>query len=253
MSLRLLLARLAVYLRVEIYRRKMDADKAQQLAIHSVVAGSLSEKSKSCQSRESISGASSRRHEPQSRGTSFLPIIVWKFVSRVLIICMAECAGCIRLQGEVNDLKTKYSNLETKYSNLETKYSNVETELNVLQEKDEKLTVREICLTLEQHICVEAIGEKRARSEDMHCIATTWSTTRNKFRLFSTRKMPSPLGRASELHYHFARKAREGRAVLVETVKCLSREFAAKHKKDPHASYVLSHNGEHFPGAEYIS
>jgi hypothetical protein len=32
----------------------------------------------------------------------------------------------------------------------------------------------------------------------------------------------------------------------------LSREFAPKHKKDPHASYVLSHNGEHFPGAEYI-
>ena len=66
---------------------------------------------------------------------------------------MAECAGCIRLQGEVNDLKTKYSNLET--------------ELNILKEKDEKLTVREICLTLEQHICAEAIGEKRARSEDI--------------------------------------------------------------------------------------
>ena len=68
-------------------------------------------------------------------------------------MCIAECAGCIRLQGEVNDLKTKYSNLET--------------ELNKLKEKDEKLTVREICLTLERHICAEAIGEQRAKSEDI--------------------------------------------------------------------------------------
>ena len=70
MSLRLRLAHLAVCLRVMMYRRKMDADKAKQLASHSVVAGSLPEKSKSCQSRESISGASSRQEpEPQSRGT----------------------------------------------------------------------------------------------------------------------------------------------------------------------------------------
>ena len=83
MSLRLRLAHLAICLRVMMYRRKMDSDKAKQLAIHSVVAGSLAEKSKSCQSRESISGAASPRHEPepQSQGTSFFPIIVWKLLS----------------------------------------------------------------------------------------------------------------------------------------------------------------------------
>jgi hypothetical protein len=89
-------------------------------------------------------------------------------------MCMAECAGCIRLQGEVNDVKTKCSNLETECSNLETecsnlktKFTNLQTELNTLKEKDEKLTVREICLTLEQHICAEAIGRNRARLDDI--------------------------------------------------------------------------------------
>jgi hypothetical protein len=75
-------------------------------------------------------------------------------------MCMAECAGCIRLQGEVNDLKMEVNDLKTKYSNLAT-------ELNILKGKDEKLTLREICLTLEQQICAEAIGKKRTRSEDI--------------------------------------------------------------------------------------
>jgi hypothetical protein len=75
-------------------------------------------------------------------------------------MCMAECAVCIRLQGEVNDLKMEVNELKTKYSNLKT-------ELNILKEKYKNLTVCEICLTLEQHICAEAIGEKRARSEDI--------------------------------------------------------------------------------------
>ena len=98
---------LAVYLRVMMYRREMD-EQAKQLASIKVVADSLSEKSRSGQSPDSKSGVSSSKHRPKpkskSPGTSFLPINVWKPVSRALIVCMTECAGCIRLQGEVNDL-----------------------------------------------------------------------------------------------------------------------------------------------------
>jgi hypothetical protein len=32
----------------------------------------------------------------------------------------------------------------------------------------------------------------------------------------------------------------------------LSREFAPAHEKNPYASYVLSYDGKHFPGAEYV-
>ena len=51
--------------------------------------------------------------------------------------------------------------------NLEARVANLETELTRLKKIDAKMTVREICKTLERHICAEAVGGKRARSEDI--------------------------------------------------------------------------------------
>ena len=98
-------------------------------------------------------------------------------MSRALIMCMTECAGCIRLQGEVNDLKARVENLEARVANLET-------ELTRLKKIDAKMTVREICKTLERHICAEAVGKNEQGRKifvDFFCFK---ALTSKKLKLF---------------------------------------------------------------------
>ena len=70
-----------------------------------------------------------------------------------LIVCVTDCAGCLRLRGVVE--------------NLETKVDGLQTQVDGLHEKDSKIILREICKTLERFTITGAVGHEQAVNQDI--------------------------------------------------------------------------------------